>query len=481
MTRSLLADVVDIRRWLDDDAEQPLERRFERDRAIGATLSATAPLDRIRAWWSQVNEPEPASPGMRIANYRRLARLLLWVLGLLLGLGLGTLAFAYDGNHPVNLLALLGVLVGMPFLLLLLTLILLLPGRVPGFAALRETLATMNPGRWAGAWLDRFSGSQLFAGFGTPSTGFARWQLVEFSQWLAVGYFLGVLLAATILVAVTDLAFGWSTTLELSAEGVHGAFLFLAWPWQSWLSTAVPDLALVEASRFFRLDTAPVAASDAQALGRWWPFVLMTILVWGLLPRCVLLLVSRWRLGAETRALLCRAPEVLALLERLAPLPVEFRNLDESEPVSLGSVAPAPSGEAWDETAGVVIWNEALVAPAARDVLTRLIGTPASEPLTLGAASSRNGSGDLAKLPADVERVLVLTKGWEPPLLEFSDFLEMLRGHVGNRATIAVVPLNVARDGIDAADRAIWAEFLQRQASEGVYVLSATGGEVPRS
>ncbi|MEM8765917.1 MAG: DUF2868 domain-containing protein [Pseudomonadota bacterium] len=476
MTRSLLADVVDIRRWLDDDAEHPFEHRLERDRAIGAALSATAPLDRVRAWWTQVEAPDPVSPGLRIANYRRLARLLLWLLGVFLGVSLGTVAFAYDGNHPVNLLALLGVLVGVPFLLLLLTLVLLLPGRIPGLAVLRETLATMNPGRWVGAWLDRYSGGQLFAGFGAATTGFARWQLVEFSQWLALGYFLGVLLAATILVAVTDLAFGWSTTLELTAERVHGAFLVLAWPWQGWLATAVPDLALVEASRFFRLDTAPVAATEAEALGRWWPFVLMTILFWGLLPRGVLLLVSRWRLGAETRELLCRAPEVLSLLDRLAPPPVAFQNVDESEPVPLEAVAPAPALEAWDEASGVVIWNEAIAAAAARELLLRHVGTPGGALLTLGAGPDR-GDEAFENLPAGVERVLVLTKGWEPPLLEFADFLGRLREHLGAAATIAVLPLNVARDGIDETDRSIWAEFLQRQGSEGVYVLSAT---VPR-
>ena len=43
---------------------------------------------------------------------------------------------------------------GLPFLLLLLTLVYLLPGRVPGFGAFREAIAVVNPGRWAGAWLD---------------------------------------------------------------------------------------------------------------------------------------------------------------------------------------------------------------------------------------------------------------------------------------------------------------------------------------
>ena len=134
----------------------------------------------------------------------------------LFGVGVGSVAFAYDGSHPVNLLALLGVLVGMPLCLLLLTLVFLLPVRIPGLASVREAVSVLNPGRWAGAWLDRFSGLTLYGGFSDGQSGFARWQLVVFSQWLACGFFVGVLSVGWMLVAVTDLAFGWSTTLRVA-------------------------------------------------------------------------------------------------------------------------------------------------------------------------------------------------------------------------------------------------------------------------
>ena len=37
------------------------------------------------------------------------------------------------------------------------------------------------------------------------------------------------------------------------------------------------------------------SVAEAAALGAWWPFVLMTVLVWGLLPRILLLLFGAWR------------------------------------------------------------------------------------------------------------------------------------------------------------------------------------------
>ena len=215
MPETLLARSVDILRWLEADADTGFDQRLSRDREIGRGLTAEDDLPRVLGWWQKVRGDQSGerSTGSRVDALSRVALVLLGLLGLFVGAGLGSVAFAYDGSHPVNVLALLGVLVGLPFLLLLLTLVYLLPGRVPGFGAFREAIAVVNPGRWAGAWLDRYAGLDLYAGFGRTGSSFARWQLTVFSQWFAVGYFLGVLIAGLVLVAVTDLAFGWSSTL----------------------------------------------------------------------------------------------------------------------------------------------------------------------------------------------------------------------------------------------------------------------------
>ena len=150
-------------------------------------------------------------------------------------------------------------------------------------------------------------------------------------------------MAGLILVAVTDLAFGWSSTLTLDADAVHRAFAFLALPWASWLPGAVPDADLVAASRYFRLETVQIGGEEAAALGTWWPFVLMTILFWGLLPRLLLLGVGQWRLGGAMRSMLVRHPEVVALLDRLAPPRVDFGPEQQAEQLPEGADASAPA------------------------------------------------------------------------------------------------------------------------------------------
>jgi hypothetical protein len=72
-----------------------------------------------------------------------------------------------------------------------------------------------------------------------------------------------------------------------------------------------------------------------------------------------------------------------------------------------------------------------------------------------------------------VRRLVVLTRGWEPPLLEFADFLGMMRERAGAAASITVVPIDVGGTRVDAADRAVWAGTLARLRDPRLYVQEA--------
>jgi hypothetical protein len=73
---------------------------------------------------------------------------------------------------------------------------------------------------------------------------------------------------------------------------------------------------------------------------------------------------------------------------------------------------------------------------------------------------------------------VVFTKGWEPPLLEFADFLALLRDAVGPERTVTVVPIDTRGRTVAAADRDVWASFLGRQPDPKLYVMHA---DAPRA
>ncbi|MCB1686613.1 MAG: DUF2868 domain-containing protein [Pseudomonadales bacterium] len=471
MSEPLLATVIDVQRWLREDQQTPYLERLARDREIGRQLEVVpgsrAELQRVLAWWRMVRggHADEGQQGVRFVSLRRSAVVLLSLLGVVLGLSVGTLGFSYQGDYPVNLITLLGVLVGLPLLLVLITLLLL-----PGWFPAGTGLGGLNPARWAGAWLDRLADVRLFVASRSirNSSAFARWQLLVFSQWLAVGYFCGVLVAAWVLIAFTDLAFGWSSTLDIDARGLQTWLAAIAAPWSSWLPRAVPGQELVEASRFFRLETGGVPQARAVQLGQWWPFVLMVILVYGMLPRLLLLLLGSWRLRVACRRLLIEDAEVTALLERLSTPNVSF-DRDELELAQDSTDAMSGSATiAVDERTAVLSWNGALTAKGA----SVWLGGREVAVLALAAwDDGKDRSAKLAESLAHVSRVLIFTKGWEPPLLEFLDLLQLVREAAGERVAITVVPVNVAGDAVEAADRSVWAKALAQRNDARLYVL----------
>ncbi|MEZ5559947.1 MAG: DUF2868 domain-containing protein [Pseudomonadales bacterium] len=472
-----LAAAVDIRRWLNRDRGTPFAERLQRDRDIGRRLAHATPGDRVLGWWSEVRRQAPpeALVGARVEALRRYASVLLAFIGSVLGMGLASAAFGYQGQYPVNLFTLLGVLVALPMLMLLLTLVLLLP--LPWLQGVQGVLAGMNLGRWVGVWMDRVLGVELATRFGSGGAAgaFARWQLVVLSQWLALGFFAGVLLVTVVLVSATDLAFGWSSTLDLEARSVHRVLHALALPWADLVPAAVPDLHLVELSRSYRLEeNRPLA--QLERLGDWWPFLVMCVLVYGALPRLLLLGFALWRRRRATCGLLLEDPEVTALLDRLDSSLVATRGEPETEsgPATEAPLHGPSAHELGDGEVALVIWNDAAEPTQVRAWVGEALGvqTPPALQLSVlqGEAEQRRR---LAALAAP-RRVIVVTKGWEPPLLEFVDFLGLLRELAGAACSLTVVPLALDGASVRAGDRAVWAQALARVHDPRLYVLEAT-------
>jgi hypothetical protein len=490
---SLLAAAIDLERWLRADRERPYEMRLHRDREIGREIDFSDPVRRVLSWWQEINardlvsavEVDEHADGARVIRLRNLVTLVLLLGGLAVGGFVCSAALSYDGRYPVNLLMLFGVLVGVPGVLLLVTL-LALPGWIPGSRAVADVFSSLNPSRWALSWLGRAGGLDGRSATSIDPSIFnagryasvTRWQLVAFSQWFAVGFFTGALATAWLLVAFTDLAFGWSTTLKLAAEDVHRFFFALALPWAGWLPAAVPEPALTEASQYVRLASVHQDAGEAARLGDWWPFVLMVVLVYGMLPRLVLLMCASWRLRIAIHRWVLNNVDVTALLDRLDSPSVTYDADPEAAPEEMAGLRLSPLPEAAQGTVQVLVWNDAMSTSAAGDFLREQLGLSAG---AIGAFSVLDSAeiweeklAELGSNMAAIGRLVVISKGWEPPLLEFVDFLKLVREKFPD-VSVAVAPVDITGRAIVASERDVWARTLSRLNDPKLYVLAAAG------
>ena len=452
-----LARLVDLALQLEADAERPAAELRSRDRAIGRELArAGVPASRhIGAWLERVR-PAEGGVGERVARSLRGLTALCAAIGLVSGAGAAAALFRYDGTHPVNVVRVLGFYVGLQLLLLAGTALLCLPQRwrsaLPGLEALQDGLALLSPGRALG-WLRRAlpaaqrDAAERFTGIALRHRRLygdvEKWLWLSASQAFGTAFHLGSLATALALVAFTDLAFGWSTTLDVDPHALYRVTRALALPFGAWLPDAQPSLALIESTQYFRGGAGGLRGPGHSA--PWWRFVAACMVCYALLPRFAFLLFARGRLARAVARAFAQQPAVFALRDRLESERVETTAEDPEAPAAerRSRGAPAAPPPAKGARCAALLWSGFPLDP--ERALARA-GLAA-------ASTARAGEGALAADAAAIDAlratprdlpVAVLVKSWEPPLLELQDFLRALRSALGDGRVVALVPL--ARD-----------------------------------
>jgi len=278
---------------------------------------------RILHWAQQLAQPAGLSAGIQ-AWRQRAALMLVVMLVLAFTTGLSA-AFGImgDGSSPVNVVWALGALLGINVLMLMFWLVSL----------------SMSPGELSMGnlwyWLStRFGGRetlQLARSFVLLSSrsGTSRWwmALVTHLMWvsLAMGAFAGLLLA----LSLRSYVFVWETTI-LPASLFNALVQGLGWlPAQ--MGFAVPDAIAVAAA-----GEPGSSWTDQQGTQRraWAGWLCGALLVYGLLPRLLLLMLSSWQLkrGLDGFRLDIHHADWSRLSARLSPAGESAGIIDADQP-----------------------------------------------------------------------------------------------------------------------------------------------------
>jgi hypothetical protein len=225
--------------------------------------------------------------------------------GGIFGISLAYSFLAYHGNRPINVTILFVLFVLLQVLLILITLIFLL---------LRSMGKKSQKNRFDKSIIHTLISSLFFDLLPkimkkTGQANFKRsfepleytsslirikqreykdlffWPIFILASIFAFSFSAGALGGTFFRVIVSDMAFGWQSTLMASSERVYDLVSFTALPW-SWFapeSLAHPTLAQIEGSRIVLKDGISILAT--QDLASWWPFICLGILFYAVIPR----------------------------------------------------------------------------------------------------------------------------------------------------------------------------------------------------
>jgi hypothetical protein len=495
--RLQLADLIDLELALLRDRERPLEELLPRDASIREEIGAGSLEGRALylAWLEAHPDRALPSTGQRAARLVETVGAFLAILGVFLGASVVVGWLVIDTGLPVNVVNFWLVLAGVQALLALLSLVAVLPGPqlraiplVGGFIALLQDLSRAIPAAagWLLTHLPGGSRGALMAELGGLRSldwlyGRLRfWLLVRASQVFALAFNVGAVAAFVLVPYVDDPAFGWRSRL-LDAEELHDVVELTSLPWSYALPDATVDLDEIRATQYSsvqprleRLEGQPIEEGE-DPWAAWWPFLLVSLLAYGLAPRSIYLAVAAVKVRGELAGARLDHAEFQRLRDRLKRPHVETR-APGADPDALLPAASGNNGEkgvldlgagpiaalTWG---GVGLDEDRLAAAlearfAIRPGVSYAVGgiDAGADRIALEALAAAGGEG----------AVVLVVEAWEPPVADYIDFVGELRRVLGKGRPVVLALCNRGEDGaLLPADSAQCTQWRRRLAELG--------------
>ncbi len=262
---------------------------------LGCDALADIPRRRLFLEWIRWRrEKSPALVGAEVDRTFRSARVLMWIVGAVLGGAAAGGYLHYLGREPVNVFWFLFWLVVFPLILSVLAVFLAL--------AVQEHSGLGAVGRMIFSRLLRLRGqgrqgweawSGMIEKHGRRVLPLAKWPLLGLTQRFACAFGIGALLALWVRLVFTDIAFGWESTVGWSPEAWHAAARFVAAPWTWAFPSGVPSLGELRSSQFTH--SGGMIALDPAATQAWWPFLIGCIVTYSVALRGLLIALLGWK------------------------------------------------------------------------------------------------------------------------------------------------------------------------------------------
>ncbi|MBU1343026.1 MAG: DUF2868 domain-containing protein [Proteobacteria bacterium] len=276
------------------------------------------------------------------------------------------------------------------------------------------------------------------------------WPFVVLTSLFSLSFSAGALGGTFFRVVVSDMAFGWQSTLTTSSARIHDMVSFIATPW-SWfmpLSLSHPTLSQIEGSRIVLKDGISVLAT--QDLVSWWPFICMGILFYAVIPRGLLLITGIYAQKRVLRNFNFKRPRFKQLIVRMqSPLmdieadeplgktAVEHNPIKETMAVSLKQRTELPQGKA------LLLASKKIYADAAMEKIIHHIETSLFFTVKESIGITFDLEDDTTAVHqinnSDADQVILVHEVWQPPIRGLLHYITRIKAALPNGRSLWIL------------------------------------------
>ncbi len=301
----------------------------------------------IKRWLESRKDKElksniSALPGDLYSEVYSLIIFIFTISGFLSGISLTLSFLLYKGSQPVNISAYFSIFVLMQIVMVLLLILFMISGlQTKRFKRFSITALLLNSFfKKATLKIKNFSGEKIskkrkqsFHSLSGLITGKKQiygtlfsWPLFIIVQFFGIGFNIGILGATTYRILSSDMAFGWQSTLKISSTAVFKGISAISSPWAWFVSEPYshPTLSQIEGTRIILKDGINRLATGD--LVSWWPFLILSVLFYGLFPRVIFLFSGLFLKKRALNNLRFDSVECETLLMRMRTPIVNFDN-----------------------------------------------------------------------------------------------------------------------------------------------------------
>ena len=457
-----LKDYVDLYSLTGQKRTTPQECRAF---GLAHPSSRFSAVSQLKAW-VEAHRHYLAKPtsGERLESYLYYVTLILLAVAFVLGVITGVGLLSYNGHEPVNVIYFLFMAVALPLFTMTLALFSMI-----GANRSKNTLVHISPAYWMERLVALFGRGTAVLDEIRVDPLVLNWLVIKRSQMAALAFSVGLFVALITVVATHDVAFAWSTTLQIDAHAFEHFLRTLALPWRSWMPSAVPTLELVEQSQYYRLggSISPEMIEHAAVLGAWWKFLAMATLFYAIVLRIPFYLLASWGLQKAIGKGMLSLEGAKLLLECMNEPLISTHNEHQSGTLPTRSLEYPRSVE---KIAGVYESIEGWSLPKeALSVICDTLSVEAPVCVEVGGNNTLEMDREIAAKASG--EVLLIVKAWEPPTMDFMDYLQLL---AASAEKIVVVPVGTAEEGYvpQMRHKEVWVRKLAEADLEKVWVAA---------
>ncbi len=459
-----LKSYLDLYTLLQTDKSSREERRAF---SLSQITEKHRPIDQLLSWVKnhqyRLKKPKLSET---LSSYLYTMTLTLVVIAIITGILSGIALLSYNGHEPVNVVYFMAMVIALPLVTMTLTLFSMFRAQ-----STQSVLVHISPSYWMEKVFKLFS-DKKYKSLETLKINplLSNWIVIKRAQCIALFFSLGLLISLLAVVATKDIAFAWSTTLQVTPESFYNFLNTLAFPWKEWIPAAIPSFELIEQSQYFRLGDklSEEMIANASQLGEWWKFLTLATLFYAILLRVLMYIIASLGLRYALKRSFLTLENVSTLLRDMnepvisthALTPEKhFVSHTENEVQALCHLHAS-----YDMLQGWGIHQDQL------RVMSDSMQVISPNLFEVGGGNSLQEDSEI--ISKSHGEVLLYVKAWEPPTMDFMDYLEEL---IQIADKVIVYPVGAASKGYSTEPKfiAIWVKKLTLFKHEKVCLLDS--------